>query len=151
MGRPRRRGRIGSARRTGRIGQPNRARPNGGAAVLILDQSLTKCVAISRGRDRQDWNLPGGHCEGSEDAIHAAVRELEEETGIMVTPSNLSLVYQQGTANVFMAADFFRWPPELASEPFEGHVAWQPLEVVCRPSCTFHQHARRLFSQLGLR
>lgn len=121
-----------------------------GAAVLVLDDKLEQCLAISRGRDKRDWNLPGGHTEGNETPLQAAIRELYEETGITATPSNLKPVYKHGTAHVFLATDFFRWPSELRSDPFEGHVTWQPLERLCRPSCTFHQHARRLFSHLNL-
>ncbi len=112
---------------------------------------MQQCLAISRGHDSSDWNLPGGHLEPGEAPHQAAVRELLEETGITVTPSNLQLVYEHGTARVFMASDFFRWPPALRSTPFEGHVTWKPLDALCRPTSTFHQHHRRLFSQLGLR
>ena len=118
--------------------------------MLILDEEL-RCLAISRGNNRQDWNLPGGYSEGNESPAQTAVRELGEEAGIMVTPSNLQPVYAHGDASVFMAKDYFRWPESLESEPFEGHVAWKPISTLCRPSATFHQHARRLFSQLGLR
>lgn len=34
-----------------------------------------------RHRDRQTWEIPGGHIEPGESAIEAAVRELQEETG----------------------------------------------------------------------
>lgn len=82
--------------------------------------------------------------------MQAAVRELYEETGVTVTPSNLQHIYTHGSANVFMATDFFRWPETLRSTPFEGYVTWKPLRALCHPSCTFHQHANRLFSQLRL-
>ena len=68
----------------------------------------------------------------------------------MVTPSNLKLVYKHKTAHVFLASDFFRWPPTLRSDPFEGYVTWKPLRTLCRSSSTFHEHHRRLFSQLEL-
>ncbi len=131
--------------RTGRIAGAQK-----GAAVLILDKQM-RCLAISRGDNRKDWNLPGGYTEPGESPEQTAVRELYEETGIMVTLSNLEHVYTHGTANVFIAKDYFRWPDHLQSEPFEGHVAWKPVSTLCSPSSTFHQHAQRLFAQLGLR
>ena len=34
-----------------------------------------------RHRDRQTWEIPGGHIEPGESALEAAARELQEETG----------------------------------------------------------------------
>jgi 8-oxo-dGTP diphosphatase len=34
-----------------------------------------------RHRDRQTWEIPGGHIEPGESAMEAATRELQEETG----------------------------------------------------------------------
>ena len=34
-----------------------------------------------RHRDRQTWEIPGGHIEPGESAMEAAARELQEETG----------------------------------------------------------------------
>lgn len=34
-----------------------------------------------RHRDRDTWEIPGGHIEAGETALEAAARELEEETG----------------------------------------------------------------------
>jgi 8-oxo-dGTP pyrophosphatase MutT (NUDIX family) len=119
-----------------------------GAAVLVFDG--TRCLAVSRGNNTEDWNLPGGHLEGQENAVDAAVRELYEETGITATKSNLTLFYQAGTTTVFLATDFFRWPPQLRSEPFEGYVSWKSPTTLCRPCCTFHKHHRAVFEKLGL-
>lgn len=120
-----------------------------GAIVLILDEDM-KCLAISRGHDQTNWNLPGGYAEPGETPHQTAVRELYEETGITVTPSNLELVYNHDEAPVFMMRDYFRWPPTLRSQPFEGHVMWKPPKALCHRSSTFHKQHRRLFSQLGL-
>lgn len=121
-----------------------------GAVVLVLSESQDQCLAISRDRNTEDWNLPGGHVEHGESVIEAAVRELYEETGILVTKSNIRPVHKSGTTTMFLAMDFFRWPQQLRSEPFEGYVSWKPLMTLCRPCCTFHQHHRDLFGRLGL-
>ena len=37
------------------------------------------------------WSIPGGHIDEGEDPLVAAIREVKEETGIDVTPNNLTL------------------------------------------------------------
>ncbi|MDN6111354.1 MAG: NUDIX domain-containing protein, partial [Enterobacterales bacterium] len=39
------------------------------------------------------WSLPAGHVEEGESALTAAIREAEEEIGIVIPPSALKLVY----------------------------------------------------------
>lgn len=38
------------------------------------------------------WELPGGHPEVEEEPVAAAVRELAEETGVVATPEDLTLL-----------------------------------------------------------
>lgn len=37
------------------------------------------------------WSIPGGHIDEGEDPLTAAIREVQEETGITVTPSEIKL------------------------------------------------------------
>ena len=56
------------------------------AGGLVVDRSTKEpCAAIIGRRDRRGrllWSLPKGHLEEGETAEDAAVREVEEETGI---------------------------------------------------------------------
>jgi 8-oxo-dGTP diphosphatase len=58
-------------------------------------------VLIRRGNEpyRGAWALPGGFVEIDEDLPIAAVRELQEETGIDLDPSALTQVGAYGTPN----------------------------------------------------
>ncbi|GAA1824041.1 hypothetical protein GCM10009812_15280 [Nocardioides marinus] len=51
--------------------------------------------------DPEKWGMCGGHLEPGEDPLTGAVRELEEETGVLLAPEDLTLVE---VATVFHAA-----------------------------------------------
>src|SRR5512139_521304 len=61
------------------------------AAAVVRDDG--KFLAIKR-RDNGHWELPGGVLESGETATAGEVREVEEETGLVVEPLKLSGVYQ---------------------------------------------------------
>ncbi|MGW2370530.1 NUDIX domain-containing protein, partial [Streptomyces sp. NPDC001667] len=48
-------------------------------------------LLVERGWDPYEghWALPGGHIDLGETSLDAAVRELEEETGVHVSPADL--------------------------------------------------------------
>lgn len=63
-----------------------------GTQVAVRDD--TGVLLIRRGSEpaKGTWALPGGHMEVDESPGVAAVRELEEETGLRVAPEDLRLV-----------------------------------------------------------
>ncbi len=54
------------------------------AAILIVRDKRGRFLAVSRGEDVTDMNLPGGKIELGEEPAQAAMRELWEETGLKV-------------------------------------------------------------------
>ncbi|MEU8138708.1 NUDIX hydrolase [Streptodolium elevatio] len=55
------------------------------AGGLVVDRDTLRAALIAR-RDRRGrllWSLPKGHIEDGESAVQAALREVEEETGIV--------------------------------------------------------------------
>lgn len=51
------------------------------SSALILNPGRTKTLLIFH-RQFQSWTYPGGHADGDEDLLEAAVREAKEETGL---------------------------------------------------------------------
>ena len=62
-----------------------------GAGVLVGYNNRAYCLLIER-KDNRGWGPPGGLVDKDETYAQAAVRELEEETGIEIEPDSLRLV-----------------------------------------------------------
>lgn len=109
------------------------------AGGLVVDRSLAEPAAALIGRfDRRGrllWSLPKGHLEGGETREQAAIREVEEETGIRG-----SVVAPLGTIRYWFVAEGRRVHKtvhhylmdatggELSDEDAEVvAVAWVPL------------------------
>ena len=68
----------------------------GVAKVLIIDEQ-NKYLMLQRGnhpRLPNDPDLPGGTIEAGESPEVAAIREVQEEAGIIISPSSLELLYK---------------------------------------------------------
>ena len=60
------------------------------AGAVVFDEH-GRLLLVQRGREpnRGRWTLPGGRCEPGEPAAAAAAREVLEETGLQVVPTQL--------------------------------------------------------------
>ena len=63
-----------------------------GAAIALWAEGRVLLVQTSY---RKRYSLPGGFVGSSEEARAAACREVREETGIVVPPDRLTLVYER--------------------------------------------------------
>ncbi len=59
-------------------------------------------IFLSRRRDYDVWNLPGGGVHAGETPWEAAVREVREETGLSVAIERLTGVYQKPARQAFV-------------------------------------------------
>lgn len=62
------------------------------ARATVVDETQALLIERGRGADIGEWALAGGHIEHDESPPVAAARELEEETGITVPPTDLTLI-----------------------------------------------------------
>lgn len=79
---------------------------------------------------REEWNIPGGGIDGDEDAATAAVREVLEETGLVVTnPEKLGEFYPLSSCSTERVTVFMgmveKIDPKLSSESDEEIVQVQ--------------------------
>jgi 8-oxo-dGTP pyrophosphatase MutT (NUDIX family)/S-adenosylmethionine/arginine decarboxylase-like enzyme len=84
-----------------------------------------------------EWSIPGGGVEPHEIPVQAAMRELKEETGIVINdPGSLKMVGHTATPDVDYTTFMVQVPkalePRLNGE-HNGH-AWVPLEAPPKPT-----------------
>lgn len=104
----------------------------------VTDGARTGILLGKRGHSG-DWAFPAGFVDMSDPTVaHAAVRELHEETGLVVGPEWLSIVHSYNTGRnmlVFCLSRLILKLPDLEAfvpceECPEIRVAWEP-EPLC--------------------
>ena len=61
----------------------------GGVRVIVLDDENRMLMVCHHHEDRDIWMVPGGGIEEGESSLEAAVREVEEETGLDIEVQKL--------------------------------------------------------------
>jgi 8-oxo-dGTP diphosphatase len=118
--------------------------------VLLYEDQV---LAIRRARPpfAGQWALPGGKLEPGEQTLHAAARELEEETGVAVSTGELRLlgVYDQPgrdprgpTVTVTYGADL-HFQPSASAGSDAAVATWIPIHSDFRQNWAF-DHARMI-------
>jgi 8-oxo-dGTP diphosphatase len=98
-----------------------------GAAIVNDDGRV---LAIQR-RDNSHWEPPGGVLELGEDIKHGLRREVQEETGYLVTPDSLTGVYKNMRLGVVALVFRCRIVGGTASTSDEtSHLRWMsPADI----------------------
>lgn len=112
------------------------------AAVIVHDTANHRIVLLQRGPDAKFgqglWDLPVGKSEPGEPITRTAVRELHEETGLVVEPASLEVVHVVHGAwgveapNGFLTVVFAtrEWSGEVSNREPGKHaqVRWVDLD-----------------------
>lgn len=115
------------------------------AACMLHVRDDGKILAVSRKDNHEDFGLPGGKVDGDEPGWLTVVREVQEETGLLVMGVNSKPIFTDGDSltgkylvETYLVEELYG---EInTSEP--GKVAWVGWEDLFRGS--FGNYNRKL-------
>ncbi|MEN8180992.1 MAG: CoA pyrophosphatase [Myxococcota bacterium] len=123
--------------------EPGERRAAAVAIVLLPDDRDRPCFVLTRRaaklrRHTGQWALPGGRMDPGEDAVDAALRELDEEVGLSIPRENvLGSLDDYATRSGFVISPVVIWrggKTELAPDPNEVAAAYRvPIADLERP------------------
>ena len=126
-----------------------------GAAGAIFD-GAGRVLLVHHTYGRLNWELPGGLVEPGESPDEGAIRELYEETGLVLEVDRLSGVYFEPEHALGPALHFvFRLRPRadsadlapVAASPEVSEAAFWPIDELPRPISDFTE--RRIRDAVG--
>ena len=97
-------------------------KPNTTVAIVVACQDKFLLVE-EKEHGKTVYNQPAGHLEADENLVNAAMRELEEETGVQATPEHLCGIYYYYRADIDLYYLRFCFVIE-----FDTFVACQPQD-----------------------
>jgi 8-oxo-dGTP pyrophosphatase MutT (NUDIX family) len=114
------------------------------AAVIVHDRAHDRVVLLQRGPGSKFgqglWDLPTGKNDPGEPVTATAVRELREETGLVVDPASLRLAHlihgawgvesPNGFLTVVFATDQWSGEPVNMEPAKHSHVRWVDTSAV---------------------
>lgn len=107
-------------------------------ALLIKDNQILLSKRKNTGYMDGLYSLPAGHMEKGEKLVSALVREIQEEIGLLVQPTDLTLyhvMHRQEEDDVEYIDFYFKvsyWLGEPRNNEPEKceHIKWFPIEVL---------------------
>ncbi len=114
------------------------------AAVIVHDTAADRVLLIQRGPEAKfaprRWDLPIGKADKGEVITMTAVRELQEETGLVVDPAELKVANiihgawgveaPNGFLTVIFATQTWTREPVNAEPHKHSQVTWVPVEQI---------------------
>ncbi|MEV6791118.1 NUDIX domain-containing protein [Streptomyces sp. NPDC051320] len=131
------------------------------AAVIVHDKVTHRVVLLQRSENAKFaqgmWDLPVGKSEPGEPITETAVRELYEETGLIVEPGSLKVAHiihsargveaPNGFLTLVFAADEWTGEPENREPRKHSQVRWVDAHAI--PEAFVHTTAHALQKYLS--
>lgn len=105
--------------------------------VVIYCQTTLRCLMMQRKDDPNFWQSVTGSLENNELPIETAIREVNEETGIDIVGSNLSLIDAKHVVEFEIFPQFrHRYAPQVKIN--KEHWFYLPLTTEVKPMLSEH-------------
>jgi 8-oxo-dGTP pyrophosphatase MutT (NUDIX family) len=117
------------------------------AAVIVHDTAADRVLLLRRGEHAKfapgHWDLPSGKSDPGESVMTTAVRELHEETGLVVAPADLRLAHvihgawgveaPNGFMTVVFSTPTWSGTPSNREPAKHSTVTWTPVTALPAP------------------
>lgn len=103
--------------------------------VLIIEEDKVLLVQRAIEPFKGYWDIPGGFLEAGEHPVAGAVREVREETGLLIKPVEILDIFMdvygpegEPTLNICYLAKIIGGEPQVGSDV--GKMYWFPIDAI---------------------